>query len=181
VLTHTGEPEEIAAKCLALFANTQRANSIGAAGRQFAQRHFDIKQQAARLEQAYQAACSNFDATIAATVWQTPVQNATVDLMLARKLGLMADSSNAVTSVSVQSLLQEHARLMESKQARVLGLETAIANLNQHLVNAQQVLAEKDAQIAAVQEDANALRASASWRITSPLRRIGNKLGSDSS
>jgi uncharacterized coiled-coil protein SlyX len=218
VLTHTGTAEEIAAKCIDLFSDPRRASAMGQAGRKFAEKNFDIKAQAICMEAAYNTACAHFDASIAAEVWQCPVENDSVDLLLVRKLNLLADSTAAESSFEIPGLLREQAQLIQSKKARIDGLEAAslardgqiaslsqavaqrdgqIANLNQavgerdgQMTKLHQTLGERNRQIAGLgqavsaldketirlRHEVTALRQSASWRITSPLRWLGRQI-----
>ena len=159
VLTRTGTAEEIAAKCIALFSDPQQAQRIGQAGRRFAEKYFDIKAQAIRMEGAYRAAAGNFNSSSAAKIWQRQVDDDSVDLLLARKLNLLADSYDAKSSLDIPGLLREHARLIESKKGRVNGLEAAMVEREFGL-----------------RQEMCVLRQSASWRITSPLRWLGDKV-----
>lgn len=154
VLTRTGTAEEIAAKCIELFADPHRANKIGQGGRKFAEKYFDIKSQASRMEGVYRSATSIFSATIASAIWQRQVYKDSVDLMLARKLNLLADSYSEKSRVEVPGLLREHARLIESKKSRVFGLEAAtverdglIHDKDVHINNLNQVISARDGQI----------------------------------
>jgi glycosyltransferase involved in cell wall biosynthesis len=208
VLTQTGTAEEIAAKCIALFGNAEHAMQIGMAGRQFAEEHFNIKNQAARMLDVYRAACAQFDRSVATAVWQNTPENVSVDLLLAKKLRLMAKVTGAVSKLDASTLLQEHASLIEAKRIRVNGLERAlservgqiirvhewlderdaqIANLKQevavrdgHVSNLQKAAADSDrhvaaceANICAIQKEVDAIRQSASWKLTLPLRWLG--------
>ena len=205
VLTHTGSAQEMAEKCIALFSDPQQAERMGMAGRQFAEKHFDIKSQAVRMAGAYKIACTNFDASMAAAVWQSPVENDSVDLLLSRKLGLLADSFDShMPGIAMPGMLRHHAQYIETKNARVNSLESVlserdaqIANLSQSVVegcaqiaNLSQSVVESNAQIATLEltvserelqvidllHEVNGLRRSASWLITSPLRWFAHQL-----
>jgi hypothetical protein len=147
VLTRTGTAEEIAAKCIELFADPQRAQKIGQAGRRFAEKNFDIRAQALRMEAAYETACGNFDTAMGRQVWQASAEGDSVDLLLARKLNCLADSPRHWSSVEMPALLREHAQLVQSKRARVDGLELASAVRDNHIASLIQALAEKDTHI----------------------------------
>lgn len=174
VLTRTGTAEEIAAKCIELFADPQRAQKIGQAGRRFAEKNFDIRAQALRMEAAYETACGNFDAAMAAQVWQASAEGDSVDLLLAHKLNLLADSPRHRSSIEMPALLREHAQLVQSKRARVDGLEIATAVRDNHIASLSRAMAEKDAELIRMRQDAGNLRQSASWRLTAPLRWLGH-------
>lgn len=152
VLTHSGTAQEIAEKCMALFADPQQAEKIGLAGRKFAEKHFDVKLQALRLEAAYDTACARFDASIAAQVWQLPVDINSVDLLLAHKLNLMTASHGAESSLEIPGLLREHAQLIQSKRARINGLEAASVARDRQVASLIQAVAERDAQIASLNQ-----------------------------
>lgn len=152
VLTHSGTAEEIAEKCMALFADPQQAEKIGRAGRKFAEKHFDVKLQSLRLEAAYATACARFNASIAAQVWQLPVDIDSVDLLLAHKLNLMAASHGAESGLEIPGLLRELAQLIQSKRARINGLEAASVARDRQVASLIQAVAERDAQIASLNQ-----------------------------
>ena len=122
VFHRTGSPEELAEKCLALFADPQRARAIGEAGRRFAAAHFEPKAQAARLEGVYRAARDAFDPRLAATLWSSDASETPVPALLARKLRLLAKSPRADVSP-----LEAHARCIEFGLERSRGLEIGMA------------------------------------------------------
>jgi glycosyltransferase involved in cell wall biosynthesis len=153
VLTHTGTAEEIAAKCIALFTNKHNAMQVGKAGRQLAEEHFDIKRQAARMLGVYRLACAQFDRSIASAVWQHAPETASVDLLLAKKLKLMADIPGNRSGLDGNALLQEHARLIEAKRLRVNGLERALSERVGQIIRVHEWLDERDAHIANLQQE----------------------------
>lgn len=169
VLTATGTAEEIAAKCIGLFSDPQRAGRIGQAGRRFAEKYFDVKLQAKRLANVYKIACDNFDPMIAAKVWRTGEENTQVALLLARKLKLLADSYSIRFGFEAGEILREHARYIELMQLRVRGLETGIEERDGQI-------AERDGQIANLNQTVAEIRGSTSWRLTSPVRFVGRQL-----
>ena len=157
VLTRTGSAEEIAARCIDLFSNPQQADRIGQAGRRFAEKYFDIKSQAIRMESVYKAACANFDPLLAAEVWKNGDENIPAAMLLVHKLRLLADLHS--TTFEVGEVLREHARYIELMQLRVKGLEAGIdgqiTHLNKvvhdkdmHINNLDQIKIEDDKQIA---------------------------------
>ena len=126
VLLRVGSAEEIAAQCVGLFSDPQRANRIGRAGRLIAEKYFDARSQARRLEDLYEAAYNIFNPAIASEVWQQVDENTPLTLLLARKLKLLAASSIKL-DLAAGDILMEHARCLEYMQRRVDGLETVIA------------------------------------------------------
>lgn len=124
ILTRTGSAEEIATKCMALFANPQQADKIGQAGRLFAERHFDAKSQAKQMSHVYNIASENYNAAIAAKVWQSEYKN--VFQLLALKLQLLADSKASKFNSSTNEVLKEHAKYIELMQLRLDGLEVRV-------------------------------------------------------
>jgi len=123
ILHNTGSPEEIAEKCIGLFRDPERARKIGAAGRAFAETHFDPKAQASRLEKTYRATRDAFDPKMAAKLWDGEAEEMPVPALLARKLRLLAQSGGA----SPVGLLETHARSLEFNVERARGLETGLA------------------------------------------------------
>ena len=155
VLMQTGSAEEIAEKCIGLFADRQRADAIGRAGRVFAEQHFDVRAQACRLEAVYRIADNNFNLEIASEVWGSNSGGASVPLLLSRKLRLLAELRGEEGGFEVGDILREHARYIELMQRRLRGLAEAVT--------------EHHGQIAA-------LHNSTSWRITGPLRIVIHKI-----
>jgi glycosyltransferase involved in cell wall biosynthesis len=145
VLLDNGSSDEIAAKCIELFNDPQRANSIGRAGRVLAEKYFDVRLQARRLEQVYKTACEHFNPIVASETWKDAGPDTTVTLLLARKLKLLA-TSNIKLECTASDILMEFARYIEFAQQRVGGLEsfiserhsadtTAPSNRLRHLIN----------------------------------------------
>ncbi len=176
VLTSTGTAEEIAAKCIGLFSDPQQAGRIGQAGRRFAEKHFDVKLQAKRMENVYKIACDNFNPTIAAEVWRTGEENTPVALLLARKLKLLVESHSAKFNFEAGEILKEHARYIELMQMRVKGLETGIVNRDGQIAERDGQIAERDGQISNLSKTIAEIRDSTSWRLTSPVRFVGRQL-----
>jgi glycosyltransferase involved in cell wall biosynthesis len=199
VLHRTGSPEEIAEKCLALFADPERARRIGEVGRRFAESHFDPTVQASRLEGVYRASCEAFDPEFAGKLWSASAQES-APALLARKLRLLADLASAGSTVS-GAMLKVHARGIEFTQERSLGLETGmavrdrevkslkgeIASLNdeaqeraKEIAALSEAVAEVRGQLAASgqtiaerEHHIAAVESSLSWRMTHPLRVAG--------
>ena len=181
VFLRTGTPEDIAQKCIELFADPDRARRIGAAGRRFAETHFDPRVQAARLEGVYRQAADAFDPALSRQVWGGDAQGLSVPALLARKLRLMARAGG-------DPMLEAQARCIEAAQAREKGLEEgmgvrdqqlaamtkevaalkdSVAERHGHVVALTQAVAERDLQI-------STLESTISWRITRPLRAVGH-------
>ena len=145
VLLDNGSSDEIATKCIELFNDPQRANSIGRAGRLLAEKHFDVRLQARRLEQVYKTACHEFNPVLSSKTWKDAGPNTPITLLLARKLKLLA-TSNIKLECTASDILMEFARYIEFAQQRVDGLEsfiserhsadkTAPSNRLRHLIN----------------------------------------------
>ncbi len=122
----TGSAEEIADKCIALFLDPQKADAIGRAGRLLAEKYFDVRAQACRLEGVYRAARNNFNPVIASNVWQEGGQVSPVTLVLARKLRLMSDLCKPQCDFKVSEMVWIHGEYMEHLHQRVRGLESRI-------------------------------------------------------
>jgi glycosyltransferase involved in cell wall biosynthesis len=199
VLHRTGEPEELAEKCLALFADPERAHAIGMAGRRFAESHFDPRVQARRLEQAHRNAIEAFDATSAVKLWQDDSERTGTPELLVRRLRLLAQSGGRPGAPP--EMLEAVARSVELARARARGLEAAMAVRDGEIASLRRSLEQADVRAAALggavaelrrtAEDAQqrahalglagadlraqlgAVKASFSWRITRPLRWLG--------
>ncbi|HEY7129259.1 MAG TPA: glycosyltransferase, partial [Nitrospira sp.] len=160
VLLRTGSAEEIADKCIELFSDPEKADAIGRAGRLLAEWYFDVKSQARRLEQVYEVARRSFDPGLSSAVWQGGDPDEPVPLRLARKLRLSADVGKLQSECSTGDLFREHARYIERMHQHVEGLEQGIDGATTTL---RRAIAERDKEI-------QSLLASASWRLTRPLR-----------
>lgn len=126
VLLRSGTAEEIAAKCIELFTDPQRARAIGQAGRHVAEKYFDVRLQARRLEVLYQAARDIFNPTIAAETWRNCDENTPVTLPLTRKLRLLAGVQSTRFKCDSRELLKAHADCIESMSRRLHGLEATL-------------------------------------------------------
>jgi len=156
VLLQTGSAEEIAAKCIALFSDPRQANRIGRAGRLIAEKYFDVRYQARRLEDVYKAACNIFNPAIASEISRQTDETTSIASLLAIKLRLLADLRGTKCGFE-GAMLREHARHIELMQQRVKGLEARMA--------------EREGQIAILNEAIDGLLNSYSWRLTLPLRK----------
>ncbi|HXV83856.1 MAG TPA: hypothetical protein VEG60_28710, partial [Candidatus Binatia bacterium] len=151
----TGSADEIATKCIELFSDSERANEIGRAGRCLAEKYFDVRIQARQLADIYETAYKEFNPSIAAEVWRGVDQNVPVALLLSRKLRLLVDRERTKFVNSEADIIREYARYIELMQARVVGLETS--------------LAEHAREIAALNQIVASFRQSSGWRLTSLL------------
>jgi hypothetical protein len=175
VLLRTGSSDEIAAKCIELFTDPERANEIGRAGRRLAEKFFDVRAQACLLEAVYNTACNNFNPAIATETWRDAGPNTPVTLLLARKLRLLA-ASNTGSELGAGDILREHARYIESVQRRVAGLETVLAERDSaekkaQLIRLTQLISERDRQLAELNKAIEGFLNSKSWRLMLPLRK----------
>jgi glycosyltransferase involved in cell wall biosynthesis/uncharacterized coiled-coil protein SlyX len=152
VLLRTGSAEEIAAKCIGLFSDPQRASMIGQAGRLLAEKYFDVRSQACCLENVYETARNNFNPVIASEVWRVNDENSPVTLLLARKLRLLADLPNTNIAFEAGEMLREHARYIELIQQRVKGLEAGVAERDGQITSLNQAVAERDGQITSLNQ-----------------------------
>jgi glycosyltransferase involved in cell wall biosynthesis len=175
VLLRTGSSDEIAAKCIELFNDPERANEIGRAGRRLAEKLFDVRSQACLLEAVYKAACNIFNPAIASEIWRQVDENTPITLLLARKLKLLA-ASNTKFELAAGDVLREHARYIEFVHRRLAGLETVITErdspeTNAQLISLTQLISERDRQIAELNKAIEGFLNSKSWRLTLSLRK----------
>jgi len=177
VILRIGSAEEIASECIDLFSDPQQADRIGRAGRLLAEKYFDVRSQACRLENVYKTTCHHFNPAIASKVWQVKDANMPITSLLARRLRLLVESRSAKFGFKTGEILKEHARYIELMQQRVKGLEVAVAERDGQIGDLNQAVAERDGQIGnlnqALAERYEVIRqvlCSNSWRITRPLR-----------
>ena len=192
VLLDSGTPDEIADKCLTLFADPDLAQRIGEAGRRFAETHFDPARQSAALEQACLRAVEAFDASRAAVLWPREGGAEPTALRLARKLRLLAEVET-LRAPDAGHLLHALAAAREMAHTREKALETGLAVRDADLERLRAELAVRDGHISALQRETairdeaiqalreesvrrqahvGAIESSLSWRITSPLRAL---------
>lgn len=169
VLLRTGSPEEIAEKCISLFSDPQRASAIGRAGRLLAEKYFDARNQARRLETVYVTACSRFQPAVAGQTWQHQGDSPHVSLLLARKLQSMANSQYGSSALDASQMLKAHSSLIESIWQRMSSLESAAYERDRQIAEQKDRIAELDHAVAIY-------RNSRSWRLTKPLRLMARTL-----
>jgi glycosyltransferase involved in cell wall biosynthesis len=162
VLLRTGNADEIATKCIELFSDPERADEIGRAGRCCAEKYFDVRCQAKRLEQVYETARKDFSSQIASQTWRGAEESTPVKLLLARRLRLLADVYDTRDGLETGALLREYARCIETMEQRMRGVDAT--------------LAERDREIATLKEAIEGFIESKSWKLTSPLRKVGSVL-----
>ena len=190
VLHRTGTPEEIAGKCLELFAQPERARSIGAAGRAFADAHFDPVAQASRLLDVYERARAAFDAQACARVWKDATPRTPVNSLLASRLRWLAEHSTQPPDA--RCLLRAHAESIEASLARMRALETGMTERDEHIAGVERSLGDAREQVQeygslahdfrlrflAAEAELEAIRASGSWKVTAPLRALAHLISS---
>jgi hypothetical protein len=168
VLHRTGSAEEMARKCLELFADPGRAAAIGAQGRRFAERHFDPRIQARILEGVYRNACESFDGEVAARTWSADAATIPVPALLARRLHLLAARAKPEAPMN-PTMLQGFARGIEREFDRASGLDAA---LTARIAEVEALKQRADL----AESRAAAMESSLSWRITRPLRALAARL-----
>jgi len=173
LLLRTGDADEIASKCIELFADAKRAAEMGRAGRVLAEKYFDVRSQAGLLEGVYKSAVRNFDRTIASKVWTSAHEDEPVAFTLARKLKSLGELHGMELGLDAGGLLRQHARRLELMQRRVIALERGIGERDSQITNLNQAIAERDGQIVGLKREIESFLSSKSWRITQPLRFAG--------
>lgn len=126
VLTETGSSEEIAEKCIAIFSNPRQAEMIAKSGRRFAEKHFDAKSQALKLENTYKIACHNFNPIVSKKLWAGKCVGGAVDLYLALKLKLLAEVKDSEINFRVNDILNDYSQYIEYGHRRISGLEVYV-------------------------------------------------------
>jgi len=150
VFLHAGSAEEIAEKGIDLFSNPKKANEIGRVGRRIAEKYFDVRSQAKRLEAVYELARKHFNPVIAAELWQNKHGSESVTTLLAHKLRRLSEGRGARFDREVGAMMEQYAQYAERMQKRVEGLEAVIAEREKAL---QKVLSSR------------------TWKMTRPLRQ----------
>jgi GT2 family glycosyltransferase/glycosyltransferase involved in cell wall biosynthesis len=136
IVHRTGSPEEMAGKCLALFADASKGEAIGAGGRRFAETHFDPATQAGRLEGVYLAAREAWRPEVAKATWTADAGSLHPQALLAHRLRLLAGAGARDAAV-----LRQHARTLESALERVRALETGMAVRDGEIAKRDRLLA----------------------------------------
>ncbi len=126
IFLQNGSPEEIAEKCINLFCHPQMANEMGRAGRTFAENFFDVRRQAAVLEEVYLTACKKFSPSISAVVWQAQADDYSPVLRLASKLNLIG-SARGTNDYDCGELMQEYGKLLDDRCQRLKALESRLS------------------------------------------------------
>jgi glycosyltransferase involved in cell wall biosynthesis len=155
IIHRSGTPEEIADRCLELFADPARARAIGEAGRRFAETHFDPKTQAAKLLEVYEAARDRFDPALAAKLWTDDAERISPSALLVRKLRLLAEAGG--TNAASSAMLEALANSMEFTLERAAGLETGMAVRDREIAARNETIAARDQEIAARDQEIAAL------------------------
>lgn len=163
VLLRSGSPDEIAEKCIDLFSDPIRANAIGRAGRDLAEKYFDARIQAGCLEAVYTAVCSHFDPELASQVWRNTGQDPHVNMLLARKLRLISERKAEHSALDARQLLKTHVNFIESTWRRLHSLESVAYGRECQIAEQGNRIAELDHAVAVY-------RNSRSWRLTRPFR-----------
>jgi glycosyltransferase involved in cell wall biosynthesis len=160
MLLRKGTAEEIADRCVELFWDSEKAETIGKAGRRLAEEYFDVRKQAQRLEHLYKLARDRFDLAVASVVWRGTDLEVPVTVRLIRKLTLLAESKNHGSEVEgmwLHTLAQSLGRLHQRLARLERGIDT------------QDAIATRDRMIAEMLD-------SASWRMTRPLRQAKSSI-----
>ena len=71
LILQTGEPDEIANLCQKIFSNQAMGNKLGLNGRRFAEKHFNLRVQALKMELVLRDAIAKFDKSLSKDVWET--------------------------------------------------------------------------------------------------------------
>ena len=189
VFLKEGSPSEIAQRCIELFQSKTRMKELGLHARKFAELHFDIKKQARELENAYKKACSIFNQKITKEIWQE-VERRGIDsgftlrtlvmngcdperdkLHLDGVCELVGEQTSRIGSLGgrldllKQSIVQQDGFLIQKDQQ--------LASKDQQLASKDQQISAKDQQISGLIAGINEVHNSFSWRISKPVRIIG--------
>ena len=147
LIHRTGSPEEIAQKCLAILSDPQLARRIGAAGRSFAEAHFDAARQAIRLEEVYRRTIAAFDERIAREIWTAEPEGMPMPAMLSRKLRLLGNP-----------LLAAHAKCIDFTIERCRGLENGMAVRDREIAARDDRIAARETEIGELREQVGIAR-----------------------
>ncbi len=176
VLLKTGEPEEIAHRCMEVFANEEWSISLGKRARMIAEQHFDIHKQTNLLVEAYQEAIRYFESNYAfdkvKKIWETAKLEGILNALCLRMqiLALSSpDRSPNLMEFAIQLIKHQQSRIdalsqrMDTPLAKIKTLEEKIREFHDQLLMQSNELDRAKEKVVALEQ-------SSSWKITSPLR-----------
>lgn len=110
IILKSGEPEEIARKCVDIFKDKQLLNDLGRNARAMAEVNFSLEKQSKKLIEAMQAAINLYDARVSTPVWRVAIDEgvqaaAIKKIELQQKLDLIADAVAFVQTSFICHLL----------------------------------------------------------------------------
>ena len=181
LLLETGDAEEIADKCLAVFADSVQAQQLGEGALEFSRAHFDLKQNTDALFQFYQSVKAS-----AAPLFSDPTTPPSEDVLLADGDVALRMRAKEVTIAAgrrelarleaekIRLLAQEsynHAKFQSERhrnEVMRLQLEGAIESTTRLMRSTD----EANAQLRYLTDKVQRMTSSFSWRVTSPFRSL---------
>jgi hypothetical protein len=114
IILSTGDPREIANACLSIFGDHPKSIKLAKGAREFAQKEFNILQQAIKLEAAYQDAIRIFNLDRTRALWKSVQDNGVVDAALMRANFSITDFG--INSASLTRQLIKWCQILEARQ-----------------------------------------------------------------
>jgi len=176
MILKTGEPQEIAAKCLEIFADEELSARLGERARLIALEHFETHKQTNLLVEAYHETIhrfnSNYSLDKSKEIWAKAISEGALNALCAHIQTLALSSPHLY-----QHLMEFIIQITKLDQARIEALSQRIdlqfAKIKTHEkneVDLQKILLSQSDELNRTKELVLALEQSTSWRITSPLR-----------
>ena len=176
MILKTGEPQEIAEKCLEIFADEELSASLGKRARLIAQEYFDIHKQTNLLVKAYQETIGHFESNYALEkskeIWAVAKSTGPLNALCSRLEALGISSPNLyphLMEFAIKVIHLDQSRIAALSQRMDVPLDE-IKTLKKDIDILKNALSIQSLELNGAEEKVMALEQSTSWRITSPLR-----------
>ena len=180
MILNVGDSSEIARKCVEVFADSALSIKLSMGAREKAEQYFDIEKQTLDLIDAYKKTIESFDKTVTKSIWNKAISSGPLlaAFMRMRYLGISSPKMyENILDIAIKKIefdqeriatlsdrLDEPTLYFEGLQIQIEELNVAI-NLQGEALKQEQILNKS-------------LLSSTSWKITSPLRWLSNKMRS---
>jgi glycosyltransferase involved in cell wall biosynthesis len=182
MILKTGEPQEIAAKCLEIFSDEELSARLGKKARLIALEHFDINKQTNLLVEAYQETIRSFESNYSLEkskeIWAAAKSTGALNALCIRLEALTISSPNLyphLMKFAIGVIQLDQTRIAALSQRIDVPLdEIKILKKDIEVLKSTMLIQSDD--LSRAEETVLALEHSRSWRITSPLRWVSRIL-----